>query len=483
MVVVGAGLSGIGAAFRLQSECPDRSYVILEARDSIGGTWDLFRYPGIRSDSDMFTLGYPFKPWTDAKAIADGASILSYIKETAAEFGIDESIRYGTKVLGIDWSSRDHLWTVTVARSGAVETLTASFVYACAGYYDYENGHAPEFPGVEKFEGQVVHPQFWPEDLAYEGKRVVVIGSGATAVTLVPSMASEATHVTMLQRSPTWISAVPGRDKRADWLRKHLPERVAHRLARAKNVAFHIGFHQLCERFPARARKLLLAQTRRILGQEAVEEHFTPSYRPWEQRLCAAPGADIFKAMKAGYADVVTDTIDEFVPDGVRLASGKVLKADIVISATGLQLKTFGGLEPRIDGVPVDFAKEFVWKGAMVSGLPNFAFCIGYTRLSWTLRADLSSRLVCKVLNWMKTSNLAAVVPVADDSMEALPLFGLTSGYVQRGVGAFPKQSDHDPWRMQQNYVFDVMNTLRNDLGRTLRPATILREGDRDAVA
>lgn len=470
VLIVGAGLSGIGAAYRLQTECPDRSYVILEARDALGGTWDLFRYPGIRSDSDMFTLGYPFKPWKDAKAIADGDAILNYIRETAEEFGIDEQIRLEAKVTSIDWVSRDRCWTVTVERGGESASMTAGFVYVCAGYYNYDAGYAPEFPGRLNFRGRFVHPQFWPEDLDYDGKKVVVIGSGATAVTLVPAMASPTTHVTMLQRSPTWIAAVSSREKKADWLRAHLPEQLAHRVARAKNVAFNIGFHQFCEWFPTRARILLQSQTTRILGPDAVKEHFTPTYRPWEQRLCAAPGADIFKAMKAGHADVVTDTIEEFVSDGIRLTSGRVLQADIVVSATGLQLSTFGGIEPRIDGQAVDFADEFVWKGAMVSGLPNFAFCIGYTRLSWTLRADLSSRLVCKVLNWMTSNNLDAVAPVADDSMEALPLFGLTSGYVQRSVGAFPKQSTNTPWKMEQNYVLDAIATLRNGFARTLRP-------------
>lgn len=479
VLVVGAGLSGIGAGYRLQTECPDRAYVILEARDSLGGTWDLFRYPGIRSDSDMFTLGYPFKPWKDAKAIADGASILSYIRETAEEFGIDRHIRYGAKVTSIDWSSRDRRWNVTVERDGQSVSLTAGFVYACAGYYNYDAGHAPVFPGQNNFRGRIVHPQFWPEDLDYDGKKVVVIGSGATAVTLIPAMASETTHMTMLQRSPTWISAVASRDKKADWLREHLPERLAHRAARAKNVAFNVGFHQYCERFPKRARTLLQAQTTRILGTDAVQEHFTPTYRPWEQRLCAAPGADIFKAMKAGHAEVVTDTIEEFVHEGIRLTSGRVLQADIIVSATGLQMSTFGGIEPCIDGEPVDFSDEYVWKGAMVSGLPNFAFCIGYTRLSWTLRADLSSRLVCKVLNWMKSKNFDAVAPVADDSMEALPLFGLTSGYVQRSVGAFPKQSTSAPWKMGQNYVLDAISTLRNDFARTLKPVA---RADRNAA-
>jgi monooxygenase len=471
VLVIGAGLSGIGAAYRLQTECPDRTYAIVEARDDLGGTWDLFRYPGVRSDSDMYTLGYPFKPWRDATSIAAGSAILEYIRETAVENGIDTEIIFGTKVMAADWSTSDQVWTVTVAQDGETHTMLASFIYACAGYYDYDTGHAPEFPGLDSFNGRVVHPQFWSEDLDYEGKRVVVIGSGATAVTLVPAMASDTTHVTMLQRSPTWISAVPSRDKKADWLREHLPEGIAHRAVRAKNVAFNIGFHHYCERFPDRARKLLLSQTHRILGPAAVEEHFTPTYRPWEQRLCAAPGADIFKAIKAGHAEVVTDTIEAFVPDGIQLTTGRILDADVVISATGLELKTFGGLEPSIDGKKVSFADEFVWKGAMVSGIPNFAFCIGYTRLSWTLRADLSSRLVCKVLNWMTAKGIHAVTPEANEKMESLPLFGLTSGYVQRSVGAFPKQGPRPPWQMQQNYVFDAIATLRNDFSRTLRPA------------
>ena len=480
VLVIGAGLSGIGAAYRLQAECPDRTYAILEARDELGGTWDLFRYPGVRSDSDMYTLGYPFKPWREAQSIASGEAILAYIRETAVENGIEEKITFGTRVTAADWSTADQVWTVTVDQAGETRTMLASFIYACAGYYDYDKGHAPPFPGVDTFDGGIVHPQFWPDDLDYEGKRVVVIGSGATAVTLVPAMASATTHVTMLQRSATWISAVPSKDTKADWAREHLPEKAAHRFARAKNVAFSIAFHQYCERFPDRARKLLLAQTHRILGPDAVEEHFTPTYRPWEQRLCAAPGADIFKAIKAGHAEVVTDTIDTFVPHGIRLTSGRVLEADIVISATGLGLKTFGGLEPSINGVKVNVADEFVWKGAMVSGIPNFAFCIGYTRLSWTLRADLSSRLVCKVLNWMTAKGIDAVTPQADQTLEPLPLFGLTSGYIQRSVGAFPKQAPRAPWQMQQNYLLDAIATLRNDFSHTLRAEP--RTGDSNAA-
>jgi monooxygenase len=477
VAVIGAGLSGVGAGYRLQTHCPDRSYLILEKRESLGGTWDLFRYPGIRSDSDMFTLGYSFKPWRAAKPIADGPSILRYIRETAAEFGIDEHIRYGTEVVAADWSTHDQRWTLTVDQAGELTTLTCGFLYVCAGYHSYEHAHAPTFHGIGDFAGQIVHPQFWPDGLDYEGKRIVVIGSGATAVTLVPTMASATTHVTMLQRSPTWINAVPSRDPKADWLRSHLPERLAHHLIRAKNVAFGIGFYQFCQRMPTRARRLLLGQTTRILGDRAlVAEHFTPSYKPWDQRLCAAPGADLFKALKAGHAEVVTDTIDTFVPTGIRLTSGRVLPADLVITATGLQLQTFGGITPSVDGQPVDFSTGFVWKGAMVSGIPNFAFCIGYTNASWTLRADLSSRLVCKVLNWMRAKGHHGVVPTPNARIQPRPLFGLTSGYVQRSVDAFPSQGDRSPWSVPQNYVLDAAATLRTDFNATLIPTSRLAQ-------
>jgi monooxygenase len=477
VVVVGAGLSGVGAGYRLQTECPDRSYLILESRATMGGTWDLFTYPGVRSDSDMFTLGYPFKPWREAKAIADGASILSYIQETAAEFGIDERIRYSTKVLAADWSSEESVWTLTLGRTGPQgteqHTMTCGFLYSCAGYYDYDSTYTPELPGLDSYAGQVVHPQFWPEDLEYAGKRVVVIGSGATAVTLVPSMATgegAAAHVTMLQRSPTWISAVPGRDKQADKLREVLPAGVAHRLARAKNIAFTTGFYQFCRRRPQQARSLLLGMATKILGDpELVAQHFTPSYDPWDQRLCAVPDADLFKAILGGTAEVVTDTIDSFVPTGIRLSSGRVLEADVVVTATGLQLLAFGGIAPSVDGATVPLDEQFVWQGAMITGVPNFAVCIGYTNASWTLRADLSSRLVCKVLNWMDKQEYVAVEPVPDRVLQERPLLDLAAGYVQRSISAFPRQGDSGPWRVRQNYVVDAATTMRTNLARTLR--------------
>ncbi|MEV5652194.1 NAD(P)/FAD-dependent oxidoreductase [Nocardia sp. NPDC052254] len=471
VVIVGAGLSGIGAGYRVQTELPGTSYAILEAREALGGTWDLFRYPGIRSDSDMFTLGYPFEPWRDAKSIADGPSILRYITETARRHGIDEHIRYGTKVIAAQWSSAEARWTLTLSQEGETRTLRCRFLYSCAGYYDYDQGHSPEFPGVESFSGTMVHPQFWPEDLDYTGKKVVVIGSGATAVTLVPAMAEQAELVTMLQRSPTWISAVPGRDKQADKIRELLPAGLAHRVIRIKNILFNVGFYQYCRRRPQAARKLLTGLTTRILKDEKlVAEHFTPEYNPWDQRLCAVPDADFFKAMRKGKAEVVTDHIDTFVPEGIRLRSGKVLPADIVISATGLKLLAFGGISLEVDGESVNLSDRFVWQGTMLTGVPNFAVCIGYTNASWTLRADLTSRLVCKVIAHADRRGYEAVVPQPQADLTEHPLLDLASGYIQRSIADFPRQGDRHPWKVRQNYLLDSATTMRTNLDKTLRP-------------
>ncbi|MFI7194521.1 flavin-containing monooxygenase [Nocardia nova] len=471
VVIVGAGLSGIGAGYRVQTELPGKSYAILEARETLGGTWDLFRYPGIRSDSDMFTLGYPFEPWRDAKSIADGPSILRYITETARRYGIDKHIRYGTKVVAAQWSSAEARWTLTLRQGDAERTLSCRFLYSCAGYYDYDEGHAPEFPGVETFSGTMVHPQFWPEDLDYAGKKVVVIGSGATAVTLVPAMAEQAELVTMLQRSPTWISAVPGRDKQADKIRELLPAGLAHRVIRTKNILFNVGFYQYCRRRPQAARKLLTGLTTRILKDEKlVAEHFTPEYNPWDQRLCAVPDADFFKAMRKGKAEVVTDHIDTFVPEGIRLTSGRVLPADIVISATGLKLLAFGGITLEVDGEPVNLSDRFVWQGTMLTGVPNFAVCIGYTNASWTLRADLTSRLVCKVIAHMDRRGYDAVVPQPQGELTEHPLLDLAAGYIQRSIGDFPRQGDRHPWKVRQNYLLDSATTMRTNLDKTLQP-------------
>jgi monooxygenase len=475
VVVVGAGLSGIGAACRLQLECPERSYTILEARDAVGGTWDLFRYPGIRSDSDMFTLSYPFRPWRDAKAIADGPSILRYIEETAAEYGVAQRIRFRTRVLAADWSSAERVWTLTLAHRGADgsirrDTMTCRFLYSCAGYYDYERGHEPDFPGIDDFTGDVVKPQFWPADLDYSGKRVVVVGSGATAVTLVPAMATDAAHVTMLQRSPTWIASLPAHDPVADALRSRLPAKLAHRVIRGKNILTQQAFYLFCRTQPRLARRVLTSMTARSLRDPGLlHPHFAPTYDPWDQRFCVAPDGDLFRAIRKGRADVVTDHIERFVPEGIRLQGGRVLEADVVVTATGLKLLAFGGIEPSVDGVPVDLPEQFVWQGTMLTGLPNFAVCIGYTNASWTLRGDLSSRLVCRVLNEMTRRDAVSVVPVPDQELQPRPLIDLASGYVQRSLHEFPRQGHRGPWRVRQNYFIDAATTLRRDLDRTLR--------------
>ena len=476
VVVVGAGLSGIGAAYHLQTECPDKSVAVLEARDRLGGTWDLFRYPGVRSDSDMFTLGFPFEPW-DGKAIADGPSILSYVQRTAARHGIDQHIRYRTRVVGADWSSSHARWTLDLEVTGADgevrrKSLTCGFVYCCAGYYDYDNPHDPVLPGIDDFVGTVAHPQFWPEDLDVTGKRVVVIGSGATAVTLVPALSGSAASVTMLQRTPTWITALPARDKLADRIRSVLPAGLAHQVIRTKNIVMVLAFYEFCRRQPSLARKLLLGQATKMLDGDAetVRQHFTPPYDPWDQRLCLVPDADFFRAMKSGKARVVTDTIDTFLPGGVRLESGTVLDADVVVTATGLRLRLFGGFPLSVDGEQVSIPDQFVWRGALLTGLPNFAVCVGYTNASWTLRADLTSRLVCKVLQHLDARGYDAVVPRADEDVEARPLLDLASGYVQRAMADLPHQGDRGPWRVRQNYLWDAAVTLRTDLDSTLEP-------------
>ncbi|MFJ6001643.1 flavin-containing monooxygenase [Arthrobacter sp. NPDC092385] len=478
VVIVGAGLSGIGAAYRVSTELPGRSFAVLEARDAIGGTWDLFRYPGVRSDSDMFTLGYPFRPWTEAEAIADGMSILMYIRETAEDPRIQERIRFHTKLVSAAWSSDDARWTLELDvteddGAGRVQVerrrLTCGFLYLCSGYYNYEQGHEPSFPGLDAYEGEIVRPQFWPEGLDYAGKRVVVIGSGATAVTLVPSMAKDAAHVTMLQRSPTYITAVPSRDRFSDAARRHLPAGLAHHVARAKNVLFTQAFYQLCRRRPELAKKLIRTQTARILGDEKlVSENFTPAYNPWDQRLCVAPSADLFKALRSGSASVVTDTIDTFTPHGIRLASGKELEADVVVTATGLSMLPLGGATFTVDGRPVDLGNSWVYRGLMISGVPNLALCVGYTNASWTLRADLSSRYVCRLVRYMDRHGYRYGAPAADGDMAPRPLLDLTSGYVQRAVAAFPKQGDRQPWTMRQNYLLDAPTALRGNLARNM---------------
>jgi monooxygenase len=460
VLIIGAGLSGVGAACHLERERPGTRYRILEARDAMGGTWDLFRYPGIRSDSDMFTLGYGFRPWQAPKSIADGHTIRSYIEDTAREYGITEHIRYRRRVTALAWDSDTARWTatVTVGDDGDVEHVTASFVYSCTGYYRYDEGYTPDFAGTERFAGRIVHPQHWPEDLDPTGKRFVVIGSGATAVTLVPSLAREAAHVTMLQRSPSYVTSLPDEDGLAKLLRRLLPAKVAYDVIRWKNVVVHSGFYQLSRRFPGVIKKLLRWRLERQLPDGFdIDTHFTPRYDPWDQRLCLVPNNDLFRALRRGRASMVTDTIDTFTEDGLRLGSGRSLDADVIVTATGLNLLTMGGIGFTVDGAPVDVADTVAYKGMMLSGVPNFAFAIGYTNASWTLKVDLASSYLCRLLDHMDAHGYDQVTPVRPDpDLELRPLIDLTSGYVQRSIDQLPKQADRAPWQLHQNYVRDV---------------------------
>ena len=462
VLIVGAGISGIAAAYYLQKRCPKKTYTILEGRDAIGGTWDLFRYPGVRSDSDMHTLGYSFRPWREEKAIAGGPSILKYIRETAAEYGIDQKIRFGHRVRCATWSSADATWTVE-AETGLdqeIVSFTCNFLYMCSGYYDYAHGYTPDWPGVERFAGRIVHPQQWPDDLDYEGKRVVVIGSGATAVTLVPALAERAAHVTMLQRSPTYIVARPSEDAIANWLRGHLPASVAPGAARWKSVLFGMYFYSLARRKPAETKQAILKMTRAQLGPDYdIETHFSPSYNPWDQRLCLVPDADLFTAIKSGRVSVVTDTIETFTETGIRLRSGEELAADIIVTATGLSMKLMSGARLVVDGKPVDVSKTMSYKGMMYSDIPNFATAMGYTNASWTLKCELTSAYVCRLLNHMARHGYTHCTPRRrDPSITEEPLLTFTSGYVQRALDTLPHQGSRRPWKLYQNYALDLLS-------------------------
>ncbi|MDZ4370230.1 MAG: NAD(P)/FAD-dependent oxidoreductase [Phenylobacterium sp.] len=460
VLIVGAGLSGVGAGYHLKSACPDRSFVILEGRDAIGGTWDLFRYPGIRSDSDMYTLGYAFKPWTQAKAIADGPSILKYVRDTAAENDIERHIRFGHQVKRADWSSADARWTIEADVDGETRTFTAGFVFLCGGYYSYEGGYTPDFPGVETFKGALVHPQQWPEGLDYAGKQVVVIGSGATAVTLVPEMARTAGHVTMLQRSPTYVVSRPAEDAMANWLRSKLPGKLAYDIVRWRNVLFGMYFFNLARKKPEAVKANIIKMVREQLGPDYdVDRHFTPTYNPWDQRLCLVPDADMFREIKAGRASVVTDHIETFTEGGIRLKSGQEIPADVVVSATGLVLEVWNGVEIRVDGQVVEASQTLAYKGMMYEGVPNLASAFGYTNASWTLKCDLTCEYVCRVLNHLRKTGATTVVPVNDDPTVTFePWLDFSSGYVQRAMARFPKQGNKTPWKLNQNYALDLMS-------------------------
>ncbi len=464
VLIVGAGLSGIGAGVHLQTNCPGRRYAILEARERLGGTWDLFRYPGIRSDSDMYTLGYSFKPWKEAKAIADGGSILRYIEQTAKDNRVDERIRFNHRVVRSEWSSEDARWTVEVERGDTGETvqLTCGFLLMCSGYYRYDEGYTPEFPGTERFAGQIVHPQHWSDEIDYAGKRVVVIGSGATAITLVPAMAGSAAHVTMLQRSPSYVVSLPAEDRIANALRRRLPAKAAYAIARWKNVLRTMASFQLARRWPA-AMKALLRKA--LEGQLPpgydIDTHFKPRYDPWDQRLCLVPDGDLFKAIGAGRASVVTDRIDAFTERGIRLASGTELEADLVVTATGLNLVIFGGMEVAVDGHEVELAQTMSYKGMLLSGVPNFALTVGYTNASWTLKCDLTCEYVCRLLNHMEAHGYDVCTPRRDPTVAELPFIDFSSGYVVRTIDQFPKQGAKAPWRLYQNYALDILSLKR----------------------
>ena len=462
VLIVGAGLSGIGAAWHLQDKCPGKSYAILEAREASGGTWDLFRYPGIRSDSDMYTLGYSFRPWKDAKAIADGPAILSYIREVASDHGIDAKIRYGHRVVAANWSTAEARWTVEIEQGPERRktTITCSFLWMCSGYYDYEAGYLPPFPGVERFGGRIVHPQKWTDDIDYKGKQVVVIGSGATAVTLVPAMAGDAAHVTMLQRSPTYVVARPAEDPFANKMRRRLPLKVAYAVTRWKNVLLGMYFYQLCKRKPERARELILKGVRYLLGPDYdVEKHFTPRYNPWDQRLCLVPDADLFRAIRRKQVSVVTDQIETFTETGIKLKSGTELPADLIVTATGLVLAPFGKARLSVDGRPVDPSKTFIYKGMMYSDVPNLASVFGYTNASWTLKADLVCEYVCRLLGHMERKGYRQCTPHnSDPDLKEEPWVTFSSGYIQRALVQQPKQGSKRPWKLYQNYALDLLN-------------------------
>jgi len=460
VLIVGAGLSGVGAACHLEAESPGKTYAILEARDAIGGTWDLFRYPGIRSDSDMYTLGYDFRPWEEGKAIADGPSIREYVRTTARDHGVERHIRFHHKVVRADWSSDTARWEVEAERTDTGESVrfTCSFLYGCTGYYRYDEGYLPHFEGRDRFPGPIVHPQHWPEELDYEGKRVVVIGSGATAVTLVPAMAERAAHVTMLQRSPSYVVTLPAEDKLSNLLRRVLPSKAAYAVTRWKNVILQMASFNLSRRRPEFMKKVIRRGVlRRLPEGYEVDVHFNPRYNPWEQRLCLVPDSDLFEALSAGTASIVTDEIETFTERGIRLRSGEELDADVIVTATGLNLLLFGGVDVAVDGEPVDFSERVAYKGMMISGVPNFAMALGYTNASWTLKCDLTSHYVCRLVNHMDAHGYEIAPPQPPDpSLPTDPFIDFNAGYVLRAIEMLPKQGPTSPWRLHQNWFRDV---------------------------
>lgn len=461
VLIVGAGLSGVGAAVHLMQESPNHSFAVLEARAAIGGTWDLFRYPGVRSDSDMYTLGYTFKPWASTKGIADGPAILEYVRETAREFGVEDRIRFRHKVVRAEWSTEQARWTVTVERtdSGQPLTLTCSFLFMCSGYYRYDEGFTPDFPGIEQFAGRVVHPQHWPQDLDSTGKRVVVIGSGATAVTLVPALAGQAAHVTMLQRTPTYIAPLPAHDLFARALEGRVSPRTAYSIVRWKNILRTIWSYSLSKKRPHLMKRLVRLGLEKSLPKDFdIDTHFTPPYDPWDQRFCVVPDGDLFRSLRDGSASIVTARIDTFTRDGIRLQDGTELPADLVVTATGLNVLVLGGTELVVDGEKVELSQTVGYKGMMFSGVPNIAAALGYTNASWTLKCDLVCVYVCRLLNHMRRNGYDVVTPLwGEPELPEVPFVDLRSGYVLRALDQFPKQAARAPWRLHENYVKDLL--------------------------
>ncbi len=457
IVIIGAGLSGIGAAYHIMDKCPNKSFAILEARENMGGTWDLFKYPGIRSDSDMYTLGFSFNPWVDAKSIADGPAILQYIKDTASKFGIDKKIKFNHKVLNASWSDEENCWTLKINCSGEIKHIKCNFLFSCSGYYDYEKGYEPEFPKKEDYKGVYIHPQHWPENLNYENKKVVVIGSGATAVTLVPELSKKAKKVTMLQRSPTYVMSLPRKDRLAERIKKIFRPKMAYSLIRWKNIRVGQWFYQACQNWPKTMKKYILKKAEAQLGDDFDMKHFDPKYGPWDQRLCVVPNGDLFKSIRSGKAEVQTDHINSFTEKGILLASGKELEADIIVSATGLNVKLLGGMTLYVNGVIANPKDIHCYKGVMFSGIPNFAVAIGYTNASWTLKCDLSCYYVTRILNYMKAKKYKVCIPEFDhNQFQSEPLLDFDAGYIKRAKDNLPRQGSKAPWKLYQNYFKDA---------------------------
>ena len=457
IIIVGAGLSGVGAACHLERKNPEKSYVIFEAREELGGTWSLFKYPGIRSDSDMYTFGFSFKTWDNPKSFADAPNILKYLNEAANEYKIKDKIKYQTKVLKANFDTQNKIWSITtINKVGNEEIYHSRFLFSCTGYYNYDEGYTPDYNGIENYEGEIIHPQHWPENLDYKNKRVVVIGSGATAVTIVPEMADETSEITMLQRSPTYVGAFPNKDKYAELFKKYFPKKIAHKLIRFKNIFVQILFFQACKIWPNYMKKLLVKAAQRKLGNFPAKPHFEPNYNPWDQRFCVAPDGDLFRAIREGKANVITDKIDSFYKKGIKLVSGKNLEADIIISATGLKLLAFGGSKISIDNSPYNPSDAITYKGLMLSGLPNCIFFAGYTNASWTLKSDLTSEYASRLFNLMDKKNYSFFMPkIEKQNMNITPLLNLNSGYIHRSSHLFPKQGSKLPWKLYQNYFFD----------------------------